>query len=122
VAKLVQIPWGHNREIISKCATVDEALYYVNKTIEHNWSRNVLVHQIESGLFQREGRSITNFPKTLPAPQSDLAQQLLKDPYTFDFLSLTDDYNERELETALTAADIHARPVVFGKLIVEGEK
>jgi predicted nuclease of restriction endonuclease-like (RecB) superfamily len=102
VAKLVQIPWGHNREIISKCANTEEALYYVNKTIENNWSRSVLVHQIESGLFQREGQSITNFSETLPAPQSDLAQQLLKDPYTFDFLSLTEDYNEREFETALT--------------------
>jgi len=102
VAKLVLIPWGHNREIVSKCANVEEALYYVRKTIENNWSRSVLVHQIESGLFQREGQAITNFSETLPAPQSDLAQQLLKDPYTFDFLSLTEDYNERELESALT--------------------
>jgi len=102
VAKLVQIPWGHNRAIVSKCTDVEEALYYVQKTIENNWSRSVLVHQVESGLFQREGQAITNFADTMPAPQSDLAQQLLKDPYTFDFLSLTEDYNERELETALT--------------------
>jgi predicted nuclease of restriction endonuclease-like (RecB) superfamily len=102
VAKLIQIPWGHNRSIISKCADMEEALYYVNKTLEHNWSRSVLVHQIESGLFQREGKAITNFADTLPAPQSDLAQQLIKDPYTFDFLTLSEDYNERELETALT--------------------
>jgi len=102
VTQLVQIPWGHNREIVSKCADVEEALYYVSKIIENNWSRSVLVHQIESGLFQREGQAVTNFEQTLPAPQSDLAQQLIKDPYCFDFLSLTKDYNERELENALT--------------------
>lgn len=101
VNKLVQIPWGHNRVIISKCKDVAEALYYVNKTIENNWSRNVLIHQIESGLYHREGKAVTNFSTTLPAPQSDLAQQLIKDPYTFDFLTLTQDYNERELEKAL---------------------
>lgn len=102
VVKLVQIPWGHNLSIISKCADVEEALYYVGKTIEHNWSRSVLVHQIESGLYQREGKAITNFADTLPAPQSDLAQQLIKDPYAFDFLTLTEGCNERELEQALT--------------------
>ena len=85
VGQLVRIPWGHNLVIISKCKDVTEALYYVNKTIEHNWSRNVLTHQIESGLYLREGKAVTNFAKTLPAPQSDLAQQLIKDPYNFDF-------------------------------------
>ena len=102
LAKLVQIPWWHNVVIISKCKDVTEALYYVNKTMEQNWSRNVLVHQIESGLYQREGKAVSNFNETLPAPQSDLAQQLIKDPYTFDFLTLTEAYNERELEKALT--------------------
>lgn len=102
VIKLVQIPWSHNLIIISKCKDVTEAFYYVNKTMEHNWSRNVLAHQIESGLYQREGKAVTNFNETLPAPQSDLAQQLIKDPYTFDFLTLTEAYNERELEKALT--------------------
>ena len=102
VAQLVQIPWSHNLIIISKCKDVTEALYYANKTLEHNWSRNVLTHQIESGLYQREGKAVTNFAATLPAPQSDLAQQLIKDPYNFDFLALTKDYNERELEKALT--------------------
>lgn len=101
VAKLVQIPWWHNVVIISKCKDVTEAFYYVNKTMEHNWSRNVLTHQIESGLYHREGKAVTNFVDTLPAPQSDLAQQLIKDPYAFDFLTLTEDYNERELEKAL---------------------
>lgn len=102
IEKLVKIPWSHNIVIISKCANVEEALYYVGQTSEHNWSRNVLVHQIESGLYQREGKAITNFKDTLPAPQSDLAQQIIKDPYNFDFLSLSKDYNERELELALT--------------------
>ena len=102
VAQLVRIPWSHNLFIISKCKDVNEALYYVNQTIEHSWSRNVLTHQIESGLYQREGKAVTNFAATLPAPQSDLAQQLIKDPYNFDFLTLTKDYNERELEKALT--------------------
>ena len=102
VAKLVQIPWGHNREIITKCKNVTEARYYVSRTIEHNWSRNVLTHQIESGLYEREGKAVTNFSATLPAPQSDLAQQLIKDPYSFDFLTLTKAFNERELEKALT--------------------
>jgi predicted nuclease of restriction endonuclease-like (RecB) superfamily len=102
VAQLVQIPWSHNLVIISKCKDVTEALYYANKTLEHNWSRNVLTHQIESSLYIREGKAVTNFAATLPAPQSDLAQQLIKDPYNFDFLTLTKDYNERELEKALT--------------------
>jgi predicted nuclease of restriction endonuclease-like (RecB) superfamily len=102
VAGLLQIPWGHNVAIISKCADVEEALFYVNRTLEHNWSRAVLVHQLEIGLYQRKGMAVTNFTATLPAPQSDLAQQLIKDPYCFDFLSLTESHNERELEKALT--------------------
>ena len=90
-----QIPWGHNQRIINKCKTIDEAIYYVDKTIENGWSRNVLVHQIESGLYGREGKSITNFEKRLPALQSDLARQTLKDPYHFDFLTIREGYDER---------------------------
>lgn len=101
VAQLVQVPWGHNIAIISQCKTAEEALYYISNTQQYGWSRNVLVHQIESGLWQREGKAISNFESTLPALQSDLAQQTLKDPYLFDFLSLTKDYNERELEQGL---------------------
>ena len=101
VAQLFQIPWGHNILIVSKCQEVVEALFYVRKTIENNWSRAVLTHQIESGLHLREGRAITNFEATLPAPLSDLARETLKDPYTFDFLTLTERYDERELENAL---------------------
>ena len=88
IAQLTQIPWGHNRVIISKCSDVQEALFYVRKTIENNWSRSVLTHQIEGGLYVRQGKSINNFIHTLPSPQSELAQQILKDPYNFDFLGL----------------------------------
>jgi predicted nuclease of restriction endonuclease-like (RecB) superfamily len=101
VAQLCSIPWGHNLAIISKAKMPDEALYYVKNTLEYGWSRNVLVHQIESGLYQREGKAITNFQTTLPVPQSDLAQQVLKDPYVFDFLALTKEHTERELENGL---------------------
>ncbi len=99
--QLFQIPWGHNISIIVKCSSIDEALFYVQNTRDHGWSRSVLTHQIESGLWQREGKSITNFSHTLPAPQSDLARQTLKDPYVFDFLALHKDYNERDLELGL---------------------
>ena len=101
VALLSQIPWGHNIAIVSKSSSREEALYYVVNTLQHGWSRSVLVHQMQSGLWQREGKAISNFEQTLPIPQSDLAQQTLKDPYLFDFLSLTKDYNERELEQGL---------------------
>lgn len=100
---ITQIPWGHNIAIITKCKNIDEALYYVQCTIAHNWSRSVLVHQIESGLYTREGKAVNNFALTLPKPQSDLATQTLKDPYVFDFLTMTKDYDERDLENALVA-------------------
>ncbi|KAA0259125.1 DUF1016 domain-containing protein [Deferribacter autotrophicus] len=98
---LTSIPWWHNVVIISKCKTPEEALFYVQKTIENSWSRSVLTHQIESGLYERAGKSITNFDKTLPKPQSDLAKEMLKDPYCFDFLAIRDDYTEKELENDL---------------------
>jgi len=96
-----QIPWWHNVIIISKVKEQDEALFYVQQTIQNNWSRAVLTHHIESRLYQREGKAITNFKATLPAPQSDLAQQILKDPYNFDFLLLRKKHDEKELEDAL---------------------
>ena len=100
-SQLMGIPWWHHVVILTKCREPYEALYYVQQTQVYGWSRSVLTHQIESGLWQREGRAITNFAHTLPAPQSDLARQVLKDPYVFDFLSLTPEHTERELETAL---------------------
>ena len=87
--------------IITKCQSPAEALYYLQQTQAHGWSRAVLTHQIESGLWQREGQALSNFASTLPVPQSDLATQVLKDPYVFDFLSLTPEHTERELEKAL---------------------
>lgn len=101
ITHITRIPWGHNIAIITKCKNIDEALYYVQSTLAHNWSRSVLVHQIESGLYKREGKAVNNFALTLPKPQSDLATQTLKDPYVFDFLTMTKDYDERDLENAL---------------------
>lgn len=95
------VPWGHHLQIITKCKDQEEALFYLSKTAEHAWSRTVLVHQIESGLYQRKGAAVTNFTTTLPKPQSDLARDLLKDPYKFDFLSLGEQYLEKDLEAAL---------------------
>lgn len=101
VAQLCQLPWGHNIAIISKSQSTEEALYYAQNALTYGWSRAVLIHQIESGLWQREGKALSNFAKTLPTAQSDLAQQSLKDPYVFDFLTLSKNYNERELEQGL---------------------
>jgi predicted nuclease of restriction endonuclease-like (RecB) superfamily len=98
---LAQITWYHNITLLEKVKDPPERLWYVEQTIEHGWSRNVLVHQIESKLYERQGKAITNFERTLPAPQSDLARSLLKDPYVFDFLSLGPEVQERDLERAL---------------------
>jgi len=100
-APLLEIPWGHNVVLFEKVKNLDERLWYANKTVEHGWSRAVLTVQIESGLYQRDGKAITNFAATLPPTQSDLAQQSLKDPYLFDFLTLHDDAVERDLERGL---------------------
>ncbi|MBD2231478.1 PDDEXK nuclease domain-containing protein [Phormidium tenue] len=96
-----QMPWFHNCTLLDKVKDPTQRLWYIQKTIEHGWSRNVLVLQIESGLYSRQGEAVTNFARTLPKPQSDLAQQLIKDPYNFDFLTITDDAHERELERGL---------------------
>ena len=96
-----QIPWFHNVEIFQKLKDNEARLWYAAKTVEHGWSRAVLVHQIESRLHERQGQAISNFERVLPSPQSDLAQQLLKDPYVFDFLTLHDKAVERDLERGL---------------------
>jgi predicted nuclease of restriction endonuclease-like (RecB) superfamily len=101
VSQITRIPWGHNLAIIAKCKKLHEALYYVQNTIAHGWSRSVLMHQIESELWQREGKAVTNFSQTLPASQSDLANQTFKDPYILDFIMLAKEHNERELERGL---------------------
>ena len=100
---LAQIPWYHNVTLLDKVSSPEERLWYVRKTVEHGWSRNVLVHQIESGLYARQGKAVTNFERSLPSPQSDLARQLLKDPYNFEFLTLQTDAEERDLERGLLA-------------------
>ncbi|MEP6540293.1 MAG: PDDEXK nuclease domain-containing protein [Bryobacteraceae bacterium] len=96
-----QLPWFHNCTILDKIKDRAERLWYAQAAIENGWSRNVLVIQIESGLYQRQGKALTNFQRTLPAPQSDLAHHLLKDPYNFDFLTLFKDAHEREIEGGL---------------------
>ncbi len=101
IAQITQIPWGHNLAIIAKCKRHEEALYYVHSTVEQGWSHSVLTHQIESDLWRREGKAISNFSVALPTPQSDLAHQTFKAPYVFDFLDLTKEHNERELEQRL---------------------
>ncbi len=98
---VAQLPWGHNAVLLDRLNTEVERRWYAAKAIEHNWSRNVLNIQIETRLLERSGKAITNFDARLPAPQSDLARESLKDPYRFDFLGLTDEAQEREIETAL---------------------
>lgn len=100
---LCSIPWGHQKFLLDKCKSTEEAIFYIQKCREKCWSRNVLINYYESNLFDSEGRALTNFNFQLPDFQSDLAQQTLKDPYNFDFISMRQGYNERELEDALTS-------------------
>ncbi len=100
---LMEIPWGHNIALIFQLTDPVQRLWYARQTIENGWSRSMLEHWIDSGLYTRQGKSINNFKRTLPAPQSDLAQQLIKDPYKFDFFTLATDAAERELEQGLLA-------------------
>lgn len=101
LSKITLIPWGHNLLILQKVKNPEEVLFYISQTIENNWSRSVLEYQIESGLFSRQGKAISNFKTTLPKIESDLAQALLKDPYNFEFLALSDNAREHELEQRL---------------------
>lgn len=96
-----QLPWFHLCTLMDKLATREERDWYLAKVIEHNWSRNVLVMQIETRAHTRFGKVLSNFNQRLPKPQSDLARESLKDPYRFDFLGLTDEAMEREIELAL---------------------
>ena len=98
---VAQIPWGHNILLLQKLQTIEDRLWYANKIIENSWSRSSLLHWIDSSLHKREGKAVTNFENTLIASQSDLANQTLKDPYLFDFLTLRDEYDEKELESGL---------------------
>lgn len=98
---VAQIPWGHNILIFSKAKGINEANFYIEKTIENSWSRDTLGLQIKSDLYGRTGKSITNFKNTLPEPLSDLAQQTLKDPYVFDFMTMSKPYHEKDIEKQL---------------------
>ena len=96
-----QIPWGQNVLIITKSSSIEEAIFYVSKTIENNWSRTILAHQIDLDFYNRSGKAITNFTATLPQPHSELANETLKDPYKFDFLTLGEKALERDIEEQL---------------------
>ena len=102
--EICSIPWFHQQRIIDKCkGDAKKALFFVRKVIENSWGRDVLLNFLGTDLYERQAKALTNFSKTLPAPQSDLAQQTTKDPYVFNFLAMTEEYNERELEDALVA-------------------
>ena len=96
-------PWGQHISIVSKCQSLDEALFYIHKVAEEGWSRSMLDDKIAANLFLTQGSAVTNFEQTLPAPQNMLAKEILKDPYHFDFLSMKAEYDERDLEEALVA-------------------
>ncbi len=98
---VAQIPWGHILHLLQKVKEPSPRLWYIEKTIEHGWSRNVLALHIDQGDYERKGQAISNYHTTLPSPQSDLAQEIFKDPYMFDFLGIADEAREREVENAL---------------------
>ena len=103
VDDLCKVPWGHHRYIIDKCkGDADKAIFYVRKTIENSWSRAVLLNWLDTNLYERQGKAINNFSLQIPEAHSDLAKELTKDPYNFDFLTMTEGYNEKELKDALT--------------------
>ena len=99
---LFLIPWDHHRRIIDKCkGNMDKALFFVRKTWENNWGRDALLNWLDTDLYERDGKAVTNFQSTLSAMQSDLAQQMTKDPYQFDFLNLREKFDERDIEDEL---------------------
>ena len=95
------VPWAHHVILVQKVKDLAIRRWYMEQTLANGWSRNLLAIQIEAGAHARHGKAVSNFATALPAPQSDLAQQALKDPYIFDFLTLTEPFQERELETEL---------------------
>ena len=101
--RMYSVPWGHHILLFTKCNGIEEALFYIQKTIENGWSRAVLLNFLDVKMFEAHGKALTNFSKVLPDAQSELAQETLKDPYNFDFLTMTEGYREKEFEDALTA-------------------
>jgi predicted nuclease of restriction endonuclease-like (RecB) superfamily len=102
-ATLAQLPWYHHITLLDKVKNVEERFFYINEAVRNGWSRNILVHQIEGNLFSRRGAATTNFSSTLTPIQSDLAQEIFKDPYKFDFLKLSEVHLERDLEDGLVS-------------------
>jgi predicted nuclease of restriction endonuclease-like (RecB) superfamily len=98
---VAEIPWGHHAILLERLKDPQERSWYASAALEHGWSRNVLLLQIETALYRRKGKAVSNFRQTLPPPQSDLACAILKDPYVFDFLDLGSDAREREIERSL---------------------
>lgn len=96
-----KIPWGHNILLMEKVKDLPTRLWYMEQTIEQGWSRDTLAAKIKGKAHERQGQAVSNFSDRLPAPQSELARQLLKDPYLFDFLTIEEPFHERELETGL---------------------
>lgn len=98
-----QIPWSHNTAILDKVKDAEQRVWYINKTSENGWSHSVLIHQIETNLYERQAISekVSNFQSRLPSPQSELAVQTMKDPYIFDFIPFAEDMVERDIEQAL---------------------
>jgi predicted nuclease of restriction endonuclease-like (RecB) superfamily len=107
---IAQLPWGHNVRVLDRIKDRPTREWYLRAALEHGWSQNVLVHMISGQLHEREGKALTNFKRNLPPPDSDMAQQILRDPYNFDFLTLADPFAERELERGLL---IHLRDLLL---------
>lgn len=113
-----QIPWSHNLEIL-RVDSKEKRIWYINQTIENGWSKNVLAHQIDTNLYERQigQKKVTNFETKLPSPQSELAVQTIKDPYIFDFIDLRNDSLEKDFENALIA-NITKVLLEFGKVLL----
>lgn len=103
VAKLFSVPWGHHRYILDKCDNPQKAIFFIEKTVENDWSRSVLLNFLDTDLYERQGKSINNFESSLPKTNQDLANELTKDPYCFNFIMIEDRYKEKELKDALVA-------------------
>lgn len=100
--QLFSIPWGHHTLLIDRCSdNIEKALFFVRSTVENGWSRSMLLNALSTDLYERQGKALTNFKRTLPAETSDLAQELTKDPYDFAFTGITGRYNESLLKNAL---------------------
>lgn len=114
VSDLVCVPWGHHVQILSKCASREKALFYIRRTIQNGWSRNVLLNWLTSDLYEREGKAQTNFALTMPSDDCDLAKQLVKDPQVFEVFGLKEEHDEADLKAAIVA-NIERTLLALGK-------